>query len=149
MLQRTPQPERRLLVRAAFTLMELLVVMAIIVIIAGFGGYYVLGRLDEAKVTAAKIKAKNISNAIDSYYIDHDAWPQSLDALLVKSEIGKGPYLTSRDDILDPWGKVYQIDENGTRYKEFMRVDIKKMDVYTTVPDGTNRTVGNWSDQKK
>src|SRR6266540_2651771 len=116
MILRKPQFAQRRLVRAAFTLMELLVVMAIIVIIAGFGGYYVLGRLDEAKVTSAKIKAKNIEKAVESYYVDHDVYPQGgLQVLLQKSEIGKGPYLTSQEDILDPWGKVYQYDETGQR----------------------------------
>jgi general secretion pathway protein G len=146
MLQRNPQPERRLAVRAAFTLMELLVVMAIIVIIAGFGGYYVIGQLNESKVTQAKIKAKNVAKAVDTYYIDHGTYPQQLDQLLQKSEIGKGPYLTSREEILDPWNQPFQYDQSGQKNQQVGAV-IQTPDVFTTTPDG--RTIGNWSDQRK
>ena len=146
MLYRNQSLESRRAVRAAFTLMELLVVMAIIVIIAGFGGYYVIGQLNESKVTQAKIKAKNIAKAVDTYYIDHSTYPQQLDQLLQKSEIGKGPYLTSREEIIDPWNQPFQYDPSGQKNAAAGKV-IQTPDVFTTTPDG--RTVGNWSDQTK
>ncbi len=48
MLIRNQDPAPR---RAAFTLMEMLIVVAIIVILASMGGYYVIGQYNEAKVS--------------------------------------------------------------------------------------------------
>jgi general secretion pathway protein G len=138
--------QERGLRRLAFTLMEMLIVVAIIVMLAGLGGYYVIGQYNESKVSTAKFKAQQISNAIKTYYIDHDDYPGDLTILLQKSELGKGPYLTKQDDILDPWGKMYQYDPSGQQNTQFGSV-IQTPDVFTTTPDG--RTIGNWSDNKK
>ncbi|MCI0680651.1 MAG: type II secretion system protein GspG [Gemmataceae bacterium] len=132
--------------RPAFTLMEMLIVVAIIVILASLGGYYVIGQYNEAKVSEAKVKARTISKAVDTYYIDHGEWPTDLTLLLQKSELGKGPYLTNQNEIIDPWGKQYQYDQNGQKNIEYGSV-IAIPDVFTTTPDG--RMVGNWSDTKK
>jgi general secretion pathway protein G len=138
--------QERGLRRLAFTLMEMLIVVAIIVMLAGLGGYYVIGRYEEAKVSTARFKAQQISNAIKTYYIDHDQYPPDLTVLLQKSELGKGPYLTQQDDILDPWGKAYQYDPSGQQNAGVGAV-IQTPDVFTTTPDG--RTVGNWAEVKR
>ncbi|MCS7045934.1 MAG: type II secretion system protein GspG [Gemmataceae bacterium] len=144
MTLRTWQSRRNLVVRAAFTLMELLVVMAIIVIIAGFGGYYVLGQLDRAKVNGAIQKARAIVQAAETYKVDHGDYPQDLSQLLVKDEEGRGPYLKSREDLLDPWGRPFQYDPNGTQTMAANQTQARVIDVFTVVP-GENRTIGNWS----
>ena len=139
---------RQNLRRAAFTLMEMLVVVAIIVALAGMGGYYVIGQLNESKVSTAKIKASSIDRAIKTYYIDVGDYPQQLTDLLQKTQTGTGPYLTKQDDLLDPWGRPYQYDPSGQKNSQFNQVvGVVTPDVYTTTPDG--RTVGNWSDTKK
>lgn len=132
--------------RPAFTLMEMLIVVAIIVILASLGGYYVIGQYNEAKVSEAKVKARTISKAVDTYYIDHGEWPTDLTLLLQKSELGKGPYLTNQNEIIDPWGKPYQYDQSGQKNSASGSVIIIP-DVFTTTPDG--RMIGNWSDTKK
>jgi general secretion pathway protein G len=137
--------QERGLRRLAFTLMEMLIVVAIIVMLAGLGGYYVIGRYEEAKVSTAKFKAQQISSALETYRIDHDEYPADLTALLQKSELGKGPYLTKQEDILDPWGKMYQYDQSGQQNAARGAV-IQRPDVFTTTPDG--RTIGNFSDNK-
>src|ERR1700730_5107515 len=71
--------------RMAFTLMEMLVVVAIIVVLAGVGGAYLIGQLNEAKVNTAKIKAQNISNAVDQFYVDNGQYPTQLTDLLVQN----------------------------------------------------------------
>jgi general secretion pathway protein G len=134
------QTHTRAAARTAFTLMEMLVVVAIIVTLAGVGGYYYLKQADEAKKSAAKAQVKTtLTNAVKTYYLDHSAYPDSLQALLVRSADGKGPYLEEEDAIYDPWGQPYQYDKSG-QHNHGTRPDI-----FTTGPDGS--TIGNWSDR--
>lgn len=132
--------------RLAFTLMEMLVVVAIIVGLMGLGGYYYFGALNDSKISSARTQAENISKAVKAYQIDHGEFPASLEVLLTTSEIGKGPYLERRDALLDPWGKPYQYDVSATRNIAAGAV-VKIPDVYTRTPDGAE--VGNWTVGKK
>ena len=103
--------------RLAFTLMEMLVVVAIIVVLAGIGGAYLMGQLIDSKVSAAKLQARVISQAIEMYAIDHNATlPTSLDVLLQRDPNGKGPYLKSSDALKDPYGNPFypQYDPSGS-----------------------------------
>ena len=141
-LRSLPHTQRRA-ARPAFTLMELLVVMAIIVIIAGFGGYYIIGQLDSAKIGAAIQKAKVVAQAAETYYIDHGAYPDNLEVLLTVVE-GKGPYLKSREAIMDPWNKQFQYDPAGPQSQAANQTQARAVDVFTSPPAG-DRVIGNWS----
>src|SRR5437879_7398526 len=100
--------------RAAFTLMEMLVVVAIIVVLAGVGGAYLIGQLNESKVSSAMMQAEVLGKAARIYQTDHSVLPASLDVLLQKDADGKGPYLERADALLDPWGRPFQYDPSGT-----------------------------------
>jgi general secretion pathway protein G len=129
--------------RLAFTLMEMLVVVAIIVVLAGVGGTYLIGQLNESKVSTAKIKARNVSQACEMYLVDHSQYPGSLELLLQKDQDGKGPYLKGVDDLKDPWGNPFQYDQSGTRNAaQGAAVGVVIPDIFCTTPDG--RTVGNF-----
>jgi prepilin-type N-terminal cleavage/methylation domain-containing protein len=124
--------------RSAFTLMEILIVVSIIVILAGIGTVALFPQLGKAKENEARIKAAQIAKAIGLYQTDHENTPPpSIDALLGKDDYG-GPYLTDRDGIMDPWGKQYQIDPSGNRFHG----GSGEPDVWTTTPQG--KTVGNF-----
>ena len=131
MMQRT----RRRLARTAFTLMEMLVVVAIIVALAGIGGYYYLQRVDEAKKQVAAQQTKVLTQAVQTYKIDHGDYPASLEALLVRSDEGKGPWLDSADALIDPWGRPYQYDPAGSNNGGL------KPDIWSEGPEGQ---IGNW-----
>ena len=124
--------------RAAFTQMEMLIVVAIIVALAGIGGFYLLGALSGGQKDAAKAQVKGaLTQACQAYAIKHgNTFPDSLQQLLSKDEQGGGPYLESTDALLDPWGKQYQYDRSGTHNRGM------KPDIWTVAPDGTQ--VGNW-----
>ena len=126
---------RRALDRAGFTLMEILVVMAIIVVLAGVGGYYYLRHLDEAKVDAARLQVKTLTQAAEAYYTKHGEWPASLVALTEKEADGSRPYLEP-DAIKTPWGKEYGYDPSGPSNSG------NKPDVWADGPQGK---IGNWS----
>jgi general secretion pathway protein G len=127
--------------RRGFTLMEILVVVAIIVILAGVGGYYILGAADSARKSAARLNAKTITQAIESYSLQNNGqFPPSLDVLLQKDAAGNGPYLKSIENLIDPWGNKYQSTTPQAGPKNNGLVP----DVWCVSPtDG--QTYGNWS----
>jgi general secretion pathway protein G len=129
----TRRPTRR-----GFTLMEMLVVVAIIVMLAGIGGYYYIKQLDAAKVSTVKAQSKVLTEAAESYYINHGTYPPSLAALLQQTEQG-GPYLKSQDALIDPWQRPYQYNAAGPNNGG------RQPDIWADTPQGQ---VGNWSSSK-
>jgi general secretion pathway protein G len=122
--------------RAAFTLMEMLIVVAIIVALAGLGGYYFIGQLNEAKKKTAKVQANEITKACETYAIDHGQYPQQLEQLLQRDNFG-GPYLKNADALRDPWGNPYRYNAAGTNSGG------TQPDVWAEVP-GVGQ-IGNWT----
>jgi general secretion pathway protein G len=122
--------------RAAFTLLEVLIVVAIIVVLAGVSSIYVFRYLEDAKEGAAKAGMKTIETACKAYEIKIGQLPNSLQDLLQPPDGGK-PYLENGTEGLnDPWGKPYSYDASGGHNGG------QKPDVWTTTPDG--RMIGNW-----
>src|SRR5262245_34477532 len=95
--------------RNAFTLMEVLVVVAILVVLAGIG-IGVVYYLDSAKDRLALVQIKNIENAVESYKTLNGVYPDSLE-ILTEPELDK-PAPLSRQQIIDPWNHQYQYDPN-------------------------------------
>jgi general secretion pathway protein G len=99
--------------RAGFTLVEMLVVLAIIGSIVGLVGPRVLNYLSESKVKTAQIQMENLSSALDLFYLDAGRYPSTEEGLaaLVQRPAGvaswSGPYLKSAGVPKDPWGHAY------------------------------------------
>lgn len=122
--------------RRAFTLLEVLVVVAIIVMLAGVGGYYLLQRYEESKLSRAKIDAEALSSQVETYKLNNGDYPASIEALVQPQPNGGSP-LVPPDKIRDPWGKPYQIDPSGQHNGG------NKADVFTTSPKG--QIIGNFA----
>ena len=123
--------------RAAFTLLEMLVVVAIIVALAGIGGFFLLGQLEGAKKSNARTNIKgNLTPACETFFVNHGSFPESLQQLTTKDDMGNPPILKSADYLLDPWSKPYIYDKAGTKNNGMAP------DIYTTAPDG--EVIGNW-----
>ena len=97
------------LVRVAFTLMEMLIVVAIIVALAGVGGMYLIKALGQSKEKAAKLQAQQIADACTQYYTEMGTMPTSLQQLLTPNN-NLGPWLTESAKLLDPWGNQYELN---------------------------------------
>ena len=86
-----PDPDQ-----AGFSLVELLVVLAIIGMIATMVTPQVLGYLGRAKGETARIQVKNIAQAVELYYLDLGTYPtsqQGLQALVQATGPGwRGPW---------------------------------------------------------
>jgi general secretion pathway protein G len=99
-----------------FTLIELIVVIAIIATLASVVGPSIFGNIGEARIATAKGQMQIFELALDSYRLDNDDYPtteQGLDALRSQPLSGepakswRGPYL--RHSVpFDPWGRPYR-----------------------------------------
>ena len=96
-----------------FTLVEMLVVIAIIGLIMGLIGPRVLNYLSESKVKAARIQEQSFQSALDLFYLDAGRFPSSAEGLtaLVRPTPGlaawNGPYLKGGNVPNDPWNHPY------------------------------------------
>jgi general secretion pathway protein G len=100
-----------------FTLIELLVVILILGLLIGIVGPRVIGRTDDAKVSAARIQIEGLSSALKMYKLDNGVYPsteQGLQALVEPPQSGtvprnwrQGGYLERRQIPKDPWGNDY------------------------------------------
>jgi len=98
--------------RRGVTLIEMLVVVTIIALFAALVAPKILGRADQARVTAAKVQIENFQGALAQYKLDTGVFPtteQGLKALREKPlgvESWRGPYLP-KDVPADPWGRPF------------------------------------------
>ncbi len=110
--------------RSGFTLIEIMVVVVIIALLASFIAPRIMDRLDQAKVTKARVDIKGFETALKLFKIDNGFYPsteQGLEALIAEPTIGKipknykkGGYLEKRKLRLDPWGNPYAYISPGT-----------------------------------
>lgn len=109
--------------QAGFTLIEIMVVIAIIGILATLIVPKIMGRPDEARVTAAKHDLATISQALKLYRLDIGRYPtteQGLKALVERPSSDPVPQNWKNGGYLDrlpndPWGNPYQYANPGTK----------------------------------
>jgi general secretion pathway protein G len=113
MFKRLRKLQGRVAGQGGFTLVEILVVIAIIALIMSLVGPRVLNYLGESKVKAAKIQIQSFSSALDLFNLDTGRYPTTSEGLtaLVRSPgsiaAWNGPYLKSGTVPDDPWGNKY------------------------------------------
>jgi general secretion pathway protein G len=120
--------------KGGFTLMEIMVSVAIVATLAAIAIPQYISYLDKARVARAIAEVKNIEKAVYNYFSDHDEFPDSL------AQVGFGGYQ-------DPWGHAYRylrIDGggpgNGHKRKDHSLVPVNSdFDLYSLGPDGASR----------
>ena len=130
--------------QAGFTLVEMLVVLAIIGLIVGLVGPRVLNYLSDSKVRAARIQIDSFSSALDLYFLDNGRYPSTAEGMgaLVQrpasASAWNGPYLKGGLMPKDPWGNAYLYRSPGQH---------GQYDLYSLGPDGREGTnnIVSWS----
>ena len=140
------KPIRNRRPRRGFTLVEMLVVLAILVLLVSMVVPRVIGSRKKADISNTRIQIGAIAKALDAYEMDCKKFPsteQGLSALLQKpadlsdSVTWSGPYLTG-EIPKDPWGNEYQYEYPPTRGKG------DTPDIWSYGPDGQDSTEDNW-----
>lgn len=110
---------------AGFTLVELLVVLAILGLLVAVATPQVIKYLGRAKVDTARIQMKDLSTALDLFHLDVGRYPtqqEGLEALVANPGAmpdWHGPYVKSVTVPLDPWGHPYQYRFPGQNGNDF------------------------------
>lgn len=114
--------------RAAFTLMEMMLVLAIIALLIAIGAV-TLGEVDEnAKFTAASAQMNTLRSAVTQYKTLNRGLPGKLEDLVTPPANAKiKRKLAEESAIVDPWGTNYQYRSPGKNGKAF--------DIYSWGPD--------------
>ena len=138
---------RRRRQQRGFTLMELLVVLAILGLLVSLVGPQVLNQLGGAKTKTAKIQIRDLEQALEIYKLDVGRFPstsEGLEALVSKpgNATGwNGPYLKGGKVPNDPWNREYNYKYPGEK---------AEMDIFSyglngsPGGDGEDADVNNW-----
>ena len=129
-----------------FSLIEILVVMALIGIVIALVASRVGDGAVRGKVNATKIAIDSISGKIETYALDNGNPPQRLEDLVNNpggdAENWNGPYAKEKD-LKDPWNRAFLYRYPGDRGGDY--------DLYSFGPDGKEggeglkaADIGNW-----
>jgi general secretion pathway protein G len=109
---------------SGFTLLELLVVVAIIGLLASYVGPKYFSQIGKSEQGVAKAQIESFAKALDQMRLDIGRYPTTAEGLkaLMERPAGlakwSGPYL-AKALPLDPWGKAYTYKNPGTQGRDF------------------------------
>lgn len=117
--------------RQGFTLIELMIVLAVLGLIM----YFLVPRfgtmLNKARIRTTRLAIQTLKNSITMYKVDVGDFPERLRDLIKKpteekaSKKWEGPYFDDKELPNDPWGNAYKYERTQTGY-----------DLYSYGPNG-------------
>lgn len=134
-----------------FTLMEMLLVLAILVLLMALVGPRILGTQRKSDVGAAKTQMGMLKAALEHYALDMKTFPsteQGLQSLIEAPDEAEnkgkwdGPYLDAEAVPADPWSHPYQYQYPPSHGKRDFP------DLWSFGPDGSDGTeddIANWA----
>lgn len=130
--------------RRGFTLVEIMVVLAILGLLISVALPRFAGRTEEARLQTTRLQIENLSAALDAFEFDCGRYPSTLEGLdALKNEPAdtpgwKGPYL-KKSVPLDPWKNAYVYVSPGVR-----AVDYDLSSAGPDRQDGSEDDIGSW-----
>lgn len=121
----TPQKDTRHRHRGGFTLVELMVVIVILGLLAGFVGHNVVQNIEKARIATTRSQIKELEAAVINFKIDTGVYPEDLIDLIEEPAgvSGWNPdgYLQNSSELpTDAWGHEYYYEYPGN----FAKFDI-------------------------
>lgn len=119
---------------AGFTLVELLVVLAILGLLVGIAVPQLFKYFARAKEDAAKVQMQTIASGLDLFMLDVGRYPSEQEGLKALVEAPPtlngwaGPYVSQGSILTDPWGRPYVYHVPGRNHTAY--------ELYTLGPDG-------------
>lgn len=132
-----------------FTLIEVMVVIVILAVLAALVVPKVMGRPDEARITAARQDIASIMQALKLYRLDNMRYPtteQGLQALVTQPTIPPVPQNWKGNGYLermpkDPWGNPYQYLNPGLHGE----IDVMSLGADGAPGgEGSDADIGSW-----
>jgi general secretion pathway protein G len=128
--------------KAAFSLVEIMVVVIIIGILAATIIPQFVGSSKDAKVAAAKASISELESAVERFYVQMDRYPTADEGLKVlvdpptndEEKKWRGPYVKQLRE--DPWGHAYLYACPGSHHAA-------SFDIWSGGGDGKDE-IGNW-----
>jgi general secretion pathway protein G len=111
---------------AGFTLLEIVIVIALIGLILGVVATKIMGSQAGAEYKLAGVKLDTIAAKVDAYEADTGVLPESLDNLVTAPSGVSGwlgPYAKA-EDLKDPWHQPLQYRKPGADGKPFEIVSL-------------------------
>jgi len=101
---------------SGFTLIELIVVIALLAVLAAVVAPNLLGKASDANRKSAAIQLEKIANTVELYRLETGRYPDTLMDLVRQPqglERWNGPYVRKPSQIKDPWGYELIIKRPG------------------------------------
>jgi len=102
--------------RAGFTLIEILVAVAIIGILGTTAAIGIPRILENSKINAAKVGVDNLKAAVVAYNIEKGKYPSDLKSLVEASGDDEPIVEGGEGALYDPWGTEYKYEKKGKRF---------------------------------
>lgn len=145
---------KRRAARGGFTLIEVLLVIAIIALLAAFVVPSFINVQSGAEIDLTRSLVSSggpVAGALELYRINVGRYPEELRELVERPQDDdlaarwRGPYITNLDDLRDAWGR-------DLNYRYPGEVNQDRYDLWSNGPDGqegTDDDIGNWSREQR
>ena len=131
--------QRSLKTEAGFTLIEIMIVVAIIAILGALVVPNFMGSLQESRAKAAGIEINNLQTALLQYNMRYGSYPTTEEGL--QKLLDEKIIQSKKDALLDPWGNPYQYRYPGQN-------DFDTPEIWSYGADGREGGEGNNADIK-
>lgn len=137
------KPWRKRNRKRGFSLLEVLVVLAIIALVASVIGPRAVSFFSRAKTKTASLQIQELENALELYFLDTGRYPAENNGLTALVAVPpaetrwNGPYVKKSSALTDPWNRPYRYRYPG-QFGEF--------DLYSLGRDGAEGGTGEDAD---